>query len=486
MNRLQRFAVGLLVLASACSESTDTPLEPAPEASGRAGAVHVSATSDAGPGSFRAAVEQANSDPSVSVISFGAGLGTITPRRPVTYTGPQALMLDGNGARLDGAELSAGESPLVTAGGSQLTIQRLSVTNAPGNGITIKVPETAAGVFKVVLHRVEIRRNGLHGILINDQAEYFENPESVSSEGSPASLLVEVSDSRFQRNGFARVDSDGLRVNEGGDGNLEFHVRGTNFNSNGADGLELDERGRGSARFTLRNTFLVDNGSFTSEDFDDGIDVDEGGPGDLVGRFNHVVASRNFEQGVDLNENGPGDLLVRMADVRAAQNNEEGVEFEEDDDVAGGGHIDAELERVSTLGNGRAGGDAGLKLREKGEGNLLARVVDAVSLDNRLVSGDDAVSGILIQEDEMGSLRSELVRTSARRNSGDGIQLEENEAGRLDGQVRRSAASDNGGAGVHLTQATPGSGTAILVDLSAPGNGEGPVVAEGVTTTGAP
>ena len=67
-------------------------------------------------------------------------------------------------------------------------------------------------------------------------------------------------------------------------------MRDTRFADNGADGLELDERAAGDADFSLRGTSLIGNGSFTSEDFDDGIDVDEGGEGDLVGRFDDVVA----------------------------------------------------------------------------------------------------------------------------------------------------------------------------------------------------
>jgi hypothetical protein len=341
-------------------------------------------------------------------------------------------------------------------------------------------------VFKVRLHEVIILDNGLHGVLINDQAEYFLDPASESEAGSAASLLVEVTDSRFERNGFAVIDSDGLRVNEGGEGSLEANIRGTRFANNGADGLELDERAAGDAKFALRHTALIGNGSFAPEDFDDGIDVDEGGDGHLIGRFKDVVVNKNFEQGVDLNENDTGDLRVSMAGVTAAENKEEGIEFEEDDDVAGGGDIEAELVRVTARRNGGAGGDAGLKLREKGDGNLATRLVDAVSVGNRGVSGSDPVSGILLREDEEGDLTAELVQAIARRNGGDGIALEENEGGDLDGQIRRSTATGNGGAGANLTQEPTGTGQVRLVDFTAPGNGGGPVLEEGVVVTGTP
>jgi hypothetical protein len=292
-----------------------------------------------------------------------------------------------------------------------------------------------------------IRENGLHGVLINDQAEYFDDPASVSEEGSAASLRVEVYDSRFVRNGFTLIDSDGLRVNEGGEGSLHFLAFGSLFAGNGADGLELDERAAGDADFVLRRSELSDNGAFTSDDFDDGIDVDEGGEGDLIGRFAQVTANRNFEQGLDLNENGPGDIRMTMADVLAANNFQEGVELEEDDDVEGGGGIVADLRRITTRGNAREGGDAGLKLREKGEGNLSARLADIVSTDNEVDAGGDPVAGIQLREDENGDLSGEISGATVRRNSGAGTALEQEPEGA--GEVRFSrytAANNDGGA----------------------------------------
>jgi hypothetical protein len=491
VTRPTRYLVGLAILAAACTDNVESPLEPTAleptaDLSSSGASVRVTTKADDGAGSFRQAVLKANTDPSIGTIRFDRGLGPIRLFQPIVYSGNQALVIRGEAARLDGVELAAGASALVAEGGGDLTIAELTVVRAPGNGITIKVPDLATGVLRIRLHEVTIRENGLHGVLINDQAEYLIDPASESEAGSAASLLVEVTDSRFERNGFALIDSDGLRVNEGGEGSLEANVRGTRFANNGADGLELDERSVGDAKFALRHTTLIGNGSFTSEDLDDGIDVDEGGDGDLIGRFNDVVASRNFEQGVDLNENGMGDLRVFMADVLAAENNQEGIEFEEDDDVAGGGDIEAELVRVTARRNGGAGGDAGLKLREKGDGDLVARLVEAVSVDNRLLSGDDPVSGILLREDEEGDLTAELVQAIARRNGGDGIALEENEDGDLDGQIRRSTASSNDGAGANLTQEPTGTGQVRLVHFTAPGNGGGPILDDGVVVTGTP
>ena len=81
-----------------------------------------------------------------------------------------------------------GESAFVADGGGNLTLSQFGVSRAPSNGITVKVPDAATGTFHVRLEEVVIRDNGLHGILVNDQAEYFDDPASTSEDGSDAGL----------------------------------------------------------------------------------------------------------------------------------------------------------------------------------------------------------------------------------------------------------------------------------------------------------
>jgi hypothetical protein len=64
--------------------------------------------------------------------------------------------------------------------------------------------------------------------------------------------------------------------------------------------------------------------------------------------------------------------------------------------------------------------------------------------------------------------------------------LEENEDRGLDGRIRRSTASGNGGSGADLAQVEPGEGTVEFTEFTAPGNADGPVSVEGVTTSGTP
>ena len=82
MNRLPPLAV-LFLFAVACSESPDTPME-AVHGTAEAGASRVSSSTDAGPGSFRQAVLDANADPSIGAIRFEGGLDPIKLVTPVT------------------------------------------------------------------------------------------------------------------------------------------------------------------------------------------------------------------------------------------------------------------------------------------------------------------------------------------------------------------------------------------------------------------
>ena len=100
-------------------------------------------------------------------------------------------------------------------------------------------------------------------MLINDQLDPSvpedENgdpiPPGPNPNGSDATVEVTVLGSRFSGNGNTEgvsvSDNDGLRVNEGGLGDLKLTVRLSVFEENGADGIEVDERGDGDARVDM-------------------------------------------------------------------------------------------------------------------------------------------------------------------------------------------------------------------------------------------
>jgi hypothetical protein len=448
-------------------------------ASAAGGTAQVTNSNDAGAGSFRAAIDKANADPSIGRIVFRHGLGPIVLAQPVVYVGGQSLDIFGNGSVLDGGGLAPGAADAFLAnGGGNLSVAGLTVQNAPQQGLTYQVPADATGTKKVRLIGVQILGNDGHGVLIDDQVD---PTDTTNPNGSAASIDVSVVGSRFAENGFAALDRDGLRVNEGGDGSLNAVISLTRFDHNGADGIELDERGLGDAVFNVSGTQITRNGSFdvTLADLDDGMDVDEGGDGALIGMVLASAANDNFEEGWDFNENDAGDFKVDMTLVEASRNGEEGVDFEEDDDFAGGGDLITTL--IGVKADGNAGGDAGLKIREKGLGNLNAAVRGAQANGNQ-------TDGINVREDAAGNLTATVERSTTGGNAGDGTHFDERSTGNLTATASRGNSSNNTLAGVRADQQLSAGdvGTLNLVAMTLDGNGGGRVIANGVTVTQTP
>ena len=251
-------------------------------------------------------------------------------------------------------------------------MNNFTVRNAPAEGIAVLVPGTATGIVRVSLFNVEINNNAGHGVLVNDQDDSTTPPEvnwQPIATGSAAAVEVSVVGSRFIHNGFSVSDSDGLRVNEGGDGDLDITIKYSIFNNNGADGVECDERGMGHVRVEMLATHLTWNGPLDPTDLDDGFDINEDNEGNIQGNIVFSAANDNYEEGFDFNENNAGDLRVNMELVEAKRNGEEGIDYEEDDDdMLASGDLVTVMKGVVTIGNrdGGDGPDGGLKIREEG------------------------------------------------------------------------------------------------------------------------
>ena len=454
-------------------------------AAGGTKSVGVTNAKDAGAGSFRAAVEKANADTSVGRIVFLPGLKPIALATPVVYSGPQALEIVGTGGIVDGAGLAASAADAFLAnGGGNLSVALLTIRNAPGQGLTYQVPSGATGTKKVTLTAVKVLGNDGHGVLVNDQdfPEDAGNPDVEPIElpnpaGSAASLDVRIIGSDISGNGFAALDRDGVRVNDGADGGIRFVVSLTRVAGNGGDGIELDERGPGNASFDVSGVQITGNGFFDIEaDADDGMDVDESLDGSILGNVLASAASDNAEQGWDINENDAGDIDVDMTLVEASRNAEEGIEFEEDDDFAGGGNLLANLSGIRADGNASVDGDGGVKAREKGDGDL------AVGLRNVQASGTG--DGVFIREDASGNLDATVDRATAGGNTGDGIEFEENAAGNLTAAVDRSTTDGNGQDGVEFDENGAGNLTGTVSRGSASNNVSVGVRADQQVSTG--
>ena len=500
MNRLNLLLLAATVAVAACSDSSsETPFGPTePDLSVDPGSARVTNANDAGPGSFRAAIDRANTNPSIDQIEFRAGLAPIRLVQPVVYTGTQALDIAGNGAILEGAGLGAtAPAAFLANGGGNLLVAGLTVQNAPQEGLT--------GIKKVVLVGVQILGNRGHGVLVNDQVDPI---DTSNPNGSGASLDVLVVSSRFAMNGFGNIDRDGLRINEGGTGNLNAILSVTLVDHNGADGIELDERGAGDVTFDVSGTQITRNGSYdvTLADLDDGMDVDESGDGALIGKVFASAANDNYEEGWDFNENDAGDFRVDMTLVEASRNLEEGIDFEEDDDFQGGGDLITTLIEIKANGNG-PGGDAGLKIRERGDGKIDATIRGAETNGNltggislreqgtgdlsttieRATSSGNKTAGIAVREDDAGILTATIDQSTSGTNAGIGIDFDENSTGDLVATVKKTTVSANTGAGVRADQGTTGIGSLALITVTLTGNIGGTIVNNaGVTVTQTP
>ncbi len=484
-------AVLSAVALAACSDSS--PAGPATSSESDASltvsrdrqTAYVLNANDAGAGSLRAAVALANGTPSISGIEFRGRLAPIALQSTVEFTGSQALSIDGNRASIDAA--ATGDDALRFTGGGNLRVSSLTIRNAVQEGIDVEVPATATGTVNVTLLNVSIEDNKGHGVLVNDQVDQSA-PDGVQppSAGSDASVAVTVIGSNFRRNGYSVSDRDGLRVNEGGLGDLTFNMTLSTSANNAADGVELDERGLGDVNFNVVGSTFRENGNFDPEDLDDGFDIDEYNDGSIIGKVTLSSAIDNFEEGFDFNENNTGDFRVDMSFVEASGNGEEGIDFEEDDDdatfgSAGGGDLVTTLTAIKANRNGvNLDGDAGVKIREKLLGNLDVKINGVEASDN--VFG----SGIQVREDGTGNLVSAITKATTIGNAGHGIDHDENSSGDLTASVSSSTSSNNTLFGVRADQqlaSGAGVGALQLTAVTLTGNVGGTTTGANVTVT---
>ena len=458
MNRSTRFASAITFFA--------VSLTAGPFAQGPSGQLLVRNANNSGPGSFREAITVANTDPGITRVHFLGNVSLVTLADTVEFTGPQELTIDGNGATLDGSALPPAAPAFLASGGGDLAISRLTVRDAPAEGITMEVPDGATGTVTLSLFKVDVIGNAGHGVLVNDQ-EDSSTTDGIQpgAGGSAASIEVTVVHSRFIHNGYSTSDRDGLRVNEGGDGDLTITMKHSLAHDNGADGIEVDERGPGNVHVDVIHTRLTENGRFDPLDLDDGFDIDEYNDGSILGTLFQTSANGNFEEGFDFNENNGGDLRVDLQQVEANGNGEEGIDYEEDDDFAGGGDLVTVMTHITANGNGTTTeGDAGLKIREKGNGNLDATVTDVETSNN-------LIGGISVREDDAGRLVSSITGATSLANGGRGIDFDENGTGDLPAAVSSSTASANADVDIRADESSTGAGVLYLSTVTAATSG---------------
>ena len=410
---------------------------------------------DAGAGTFRDAVAEANSDSSVSAIVFD-GVGTVSIDSSVEYTGGQSLSIDGDGATIE-ATTDGAYDLFVSSGGADLKLSSLSFQDG-ANGIFVPVPADTTGMLAVSLDDVTVQGSGLFGLHISDQ-----------ENNSDAGVRLNISSSTFTGNGVGELDFDGIRVDEGGAGNIIVNVVNTTVDANGGDGLELDERGDGNVRLNVKDSSFNENGFFDEEDLDDGLDIDEAGEGGIWVKVVNSTFNGNFDEGFDLDEEDGGSVNVSFVNVAANNNIDEGIKIGEED----GGNVSVDFRNVEASGSI---GEEGIVIEEEGAGNLIAR------LRNVIANGNDK-EGIEIVEEGDGNLHVNLRNVTANGNDDDGIQIEEADNGNLSVVAMGVTANNNDKFGLKVEQEDDGEGSLVLGDADLDDNDDGELDTDGVIVT---
>jgi hypothetical protein len=421
---------------------------------------------------FLAAVEAANVDSSISEIVFAPN-ALIELTDEVRYIGAQDLTLVGQGATLSGATATADTDTwnsglFVSASGGDLTVNRLTFVDSFNNGLAVFLPE-GSGTVEIILDQVTVTDAQFHGVLIDGQAttgyntDGFIHPACVDPYPTDTGTSIDITVDRSAITGAGRLvgydisqatgcpqDFDGLRVDQGGTGDLIADLDRSTFDGNLADGVEFDEKGDGSVDATVDRSTFNSNGDTAPivctvadlcggdlgeeiEDLDDGFDIDEEDAGDLTVVVSRSQVNDNRDEGMDMDEAGEGSVVGTVTKTEASRNGDEGYKASEAD----GGDNTADIAK-STF---EAAGNDQIEVESEG--------------------GDGS-----------GTVTINVSKTTSIGAEGSGVKAVENDGGAVSVTVDKSTLADNGEWGV---EAEGGSGSVNVSKSDLSGNGDGEV-----------
>lgn len=410
--------------------------------------------------------------------AFAAGDGPITIgdditiEEPLVWRGSDELVVIGDGHTITAAagfDVDTHDAMILVTDGADVDIDGLHLAGTdefdmsdPGgfSGLRVDVPGDATGTVSVSLRDSSVDNVGLHGIYIEDQ-----------DAGSAASVRLVLDGVAVTDAGVGGFDQDGVRVNEGGDGDIVFHASDSSFTGAGADGVELDERGAGDVQFSVGDSVFVANGNYCSErfsdgedgdlieaefddedgalaakaayvdptcvevekddgvwfavlDLDDAFDIDEADVGSIAGELRGGVVVDNFDEGLDVDEEDDGGIEVTVTSTLLDGNVDEGIKYTE----AGNGSVNGVTRGVTADGD-----EDDIEHEEAGNGSLMGQLRDSVFDDVELT------------EEDNGSLSVSLFDLTI-----DDMEAEQTGAGNGIVRVRRSTYGDTDLDGVSL------------------------------------
>ncbi len=415
-----------------------------------AAAAHIATVTtgaDGGPGSLREALASG-----ATHIEIDSSVGDIAIASTLVYSGTAPLTIVGTGQTVDGGSLD--DTLLEISEGADVTIENLGFDDGGAQtldsgsgepGIHVAVPATRTGAVDVVLRDLTVRGVGGHGVWIDDNLS------------SPASIRLVTRDVVIDRAGIGDFDRDGIRVDETGDGHIRWTSRGDTYVEVGADGVELDERGPGNVVIDVRDSRFDRNGGYCAPldpiaagvvhpcvedddgelvlDLDDGFDIDEAGPGSIRGRVRWSELHNNLDEGLDFDEEDDGGVDVTVRRTNLTGNTDEGIKISEENN----GDNVVELDRVSVRGND----SDGVEIEEEDAGDTEVEVEDSE------ITGNDG-DGLKIEEAGDGDLAAEVEDSEITGNDSQGIQAEQEDAGVGEIEIDDTDLSGNAGGPTNL------------------------------------
>ena len=431
--------------------------------------ISVTSPDDDGYGTFRYAINKASESKKPVTIKVKTKK-TIIVGDSLDYKGLQPLTIIGSGQVVrgknvdilkvsNGADLSVSDLSFVGIGSYNIKRKGTgygmnNIDAKAGKGIFVDVRDDQTGTVNVNLKNVRVEGVANHGIHISDcnLADECGSGGGGAGEGSSASINVVLDNVTVFDAGNGKFDADGLRVDERGDGDINFTASNSNFLYVGADGVELDEGQKGNVIANVTNSIFSNNGAYCDPkllkaympaedegefednqraensipgkikgspddgcferevelyssgfvkefefgiDLDDGFDIDEAGPGNLVVNIDRSRIVGNLDEGLDFDEENNGDMFLQIKNTVAMGNTDDGIKNSEND----GGSIIALFEGINSIENG----GKGIVVEEEKSGDIQGFVQGTFTREN----DDSDKTGIeAVQEDDgMGTLK---------------------------------------------------------------------------------
>ena len=248
-------------------------------------------------------------------------------------------------------------------------------------------------------------------------------------ERGAGSINASISGSQFIGSG-----ADGVELDEGQEGSVMLYTNNSKYNNNGkycdpdvmkpfvpsedegefednqkkasdiAPNMAMNITKKGKYNGAI-NTGSPDDGCLETEvkfhdsgfveefeiaiDTDDGVDIDEAGPGDIYGQIVNSEVNGNFDEGFDIDEAGSGGIFMTINNTVANNNSDDGFKHSEEDE----GSVTGQVESSTAKDNG----GKGFVFEEEGEGNVLIIASKAFTSNN---DDSDNTGMELVQEDE--------------------------------------------------------------------------------------